>query len=210
VPCGGSAGGRLPHAATVGQRFLRLVLPDDQEERRRTSSPALARANPCPSGSGARNGGSACGYRDFFATPAGTAVPGTTRRQPRRTVYLYIAVLGVNARSCRGQGRAPRYGVTSAMACAQSAAVNSASRGRRLTGPVTESNQSLRAPAQVAADLASSRPASVSRSRRTEHDVLSRQRISASDQDPRPDARGWSLRCGTVRDRRPVSRPPGW
>jgi hypothetical protein len=141
----------LPHAATVGQRFLRLVLPDDQEERRRTSSPALARANPCPSGSGARNGGSACGYRDFFATPAGTAVPGTTRRQPRRTVYLYIAVLGVNARSCRGQGRAPRYGVTSAMACAQSAAVNSASRGRRLTGPVTESNQSLRAPAQVAA-----------------------------------------------------------
>ena len=100
MPCGG----RLPRAATVGQRFLRSVLPDDQEERRRTSSPALARANPCPSGSGGRNGGSVCGYRDFFATPAGTAVPGTTRRQPRRTVYLYIVVLGVNARFCRVEG----------------------------------------------------------------------------------------------------------
>ena len=112
------AGGRLPHAATVGQRFLRSVLPDDQEERRRTSSPALARANPCPSGSGARNGGSVCGYRDFFATPAGTAVPGTTRRQPRRTVYLYIAVLGVNARSCRRQGLPGRNGTgTSVRRC---------------------------------------------------------------------------------------------
>ena len=34
------------HAATVGQRFLRLVLRDDQEERRRTSSPALAGRTP--------------------------------------------------------------------------------------------------------------------------------------------------------------------
>ena len=49
------------------------------------------------------------------------------------------------------------------------------------------------------ADLASSRPACVSRSRRTEHDVLSRRRVSASDQDSRPDARGWSLRCGRTR-----------
>jgi hypothetical protein len=32
APCG--------HASTVGQLFLRLVLRDDQEERRRTSSPA--------------------------------------------------------------------------------------------------------------------------------------------------------------------------
>ena len=34
APCG--------HASTVGQRFVRLVLRDDQEERRRTSSSALA------------------------------------------------------------------------------------------------------------------------------------------------------------------------
>jgi hypothetical protein len=46
APCG--------HASTVGQRFLRLVLRDDQEERRRTSSPALAGRTPCPYGSGAR------------------------------------------------------------------------------------------------------------------------------------------------------------
>jgi len=38
APCG--------HASTVGQRFLRLVLRDDQEERRRTSSPALAGRTP--------------------------------------------------------------------------------------------------------------------------------------------------------------------
>ena len=49
APCG--------HASTVGQRFLRLVLRDDQEERRRTSSPALAGRTPCPYGSGARSGG---------------------------------------------------------------------------------------------------------------------------------------------------------
>ncbi len=34
------------HPSTVGQRFLRLVLRDDQEERRRTSSPALAGRTP--------------------------------------------------------------------------------------------------------------------------------------------------------------------
>jgi hypothetical protein len=34
------------HASTVGQRFLRLALRDDQEERRRTSSPALAGRTP--------------------------------------------------------------------------------------------------------------------------------------------------------------------
>jgi hypothetical protein len=38
APCG--------HASTVGQRFPRLVLGDDQQEWRRTSSPALAGRTP--------------------------------------------------------------------------------------------------------------------------------------------------------------------
>jgi len=46
APCG--------HASTVGQRFLRLVPRDDQEERRRTSSPALAGRTPGPSAAVAR------------------------------------------------------------------------------------------------------------------------------------------------------------
>ena len=36
------------HASTVGQRFPRPVLPDDQEQRRGTSSPALAGRTPVP------------------------------------------------------------------------------------------------------------------------------------------------------------------
>ena len=44
APCG--------HTSTVGQWFLRLVPRDDQEERPRTSSPALAGRTPCPFGSG--------------------------------------------------------------------------------------------------------------------------------------------------------------
>jgi hypothetical protein len=38
APCG--------HSSTVGQRHLRLVLRDDQQERRRTSSPAPAGRTP--------------------------------------------------------------------------------------------------------------------------------------------------------------------
>ena len=49
---------------------------------------------------------------------------------------------------------------------------------------VTESNSALRVPAQVPADMAPSRSAGVSRSRRTEQDVLSRRPFSASGQDP--------------------------
>ena len=69
-------------------------------------------------------------------------------------VYLYIAVLEVNVLNCRGQGRAPRarQGLWPRYA-GQPCTVNSASRGRGLTGkPVTKSNLSLCVPAQIPAD----------------------------------------------------------
>jgi hypothetical protein len=50
APCG--------HTSTVGQRFLRLVLRDDQQERRRIPMSGTGWANPCPYGSGTRDGGS--------------------------------------------------------------------------------------------------------------------------------------------------------
>ena len=40
------------HAFTAGTAVLRLVPPDDQESRRRTSNPALAGRTPCPHRSG--------------------------------------------------------------------------------------------------------------------------------------------------------------
>ena len=51
APCG--------HPSTVGQRFPRLVLRDHQQERRRHPAPRWP-GEPCPHGSGARNGGAAC------------------------------------------------------------------------------------------------------------------------------------------------------
>jgi hypothetical protein len=52
-----------------------------------------------------------------------------------------------NARSCRGQGRAPRYGVGPWPCYAVLAAVNSARRGRSLTGSLSRRvTLSLRAP----------------------------------------------------------------
>lgn len=40
------------------------------------------------------------GYQDSYAPLARTAVPVTTRLQPRRAVFSYIAAFGVNVRFC--------------------------------------------------------------------------------------------------------------
>ena len=74
------------------------------------------------------------------------------------TVCLYIGALRTTVRTCRGQGRAPRARQRLwPRHVGQPCTVNSASRGRGLTGkPVTESNLILCVPAQIPADLGGS------------------------------------------------------